>query len=722
MTIFRCRIAHLTCALLVLTFAAAGCRRDPNRSVARADKYAGSGQYKEAIIEYRRALQVDPRRADVHYKLAKAYIENRDVANAYAEYSSAADLDPSNVDAQMQAGQILLLAGEFERAKARANAMLALDKKSVPGRILLGNALAGLNDTAQALKQMEEAVALDPTSAPAYAALGAVQFAAQSPAARKSFEQAVTLDPKSIEPRLALANYDWSVGDRAAAEQDLKTALQLDRNNSAVLRALALLYLTEKRAEQAEPYFQMLASQSADGAVALADYYSGLGRNEEALRVLEPLSHDAKAGRLARMRMVPTLRQLGRRDEALSMANALVKDRPQDADAHSLKARLLLAPPVDAQGAWAEAQQAVKADAESAPAYYTLGLAALARRDTSAAESAFTQTLKLNPRAAAAQLQLAKLQLARGDTSDALNSAEAVALARPNDAEATVVLARSLRARGDTDRARRELSARLEDAFENVPMTVELGWVELTANHPADARAAFERALARDPKNEEARSGVIAADLASRDVARARRRVTEWLTANPDDASAQVLAARIDLAQGADASAEQRLLGVIRSHPDRLDAYEMLAANYMKEGKMAAALEKYRAIVSRAPESAGPATMVGILLESSGDVAGARAQYESVLAKSPRAGVAANNLAWILGQDGQYDDALRWARVAVETLRMRPEPQDTIGWIELKSNRPVEALAAFERALSLAPQNSVYKDHAAAARKIVNGK
>src|SRR5262249_11091845 len=193
-------------------------------------------------------------------------------------------------------------------------------------------------------------------------------------------------------------------------------------------------------------------------------------------------------------------------------------------------------------------------------------------------------------------------------------------------------------------------------------------------------------------------------------------------TANPEARSAKVLAARTDLAQGADASAEQRLLGVIRSHPDRLDAYEMLAANYMKEGKMAAALEKYRAIVSRAPESAGPATMVGILLGSSGDVAGARAQYESVRAKAPRAGVAGNNLAGILGQDGQYDDALRWARVAVETLRMRPEPQDTLGWIELKSNRPVEALAAFERALSLAPQNLVDKDHAAAARKIVNGK
>src|SRR5262249_19582567 len=149
--------------------------------------------------------------------------------------------------------------------------------------------------------------------------------------------------------------------------------------------------------------------------------------------------------------------------------------------------------------------------------------------------------------------------------------------------------------------------------------------------------------------------------------------------------------------------AEQRLLDIIRRDPGRLDAYESLAANYVKAGESAAALDKYRELASRAPDQPGPATMVGILLEAANDRAGARAQYEAVLAKDPRAGVAANNLAWMLADDQRYDEALRWVQVATDTLRSRPEPFDTLGWIRLKMHQPTEAIAAFSQALTLAP-------------------
>jgi Tfp pilus assembly protein PilF len=105
-----------------------------------------------------------------------------------------------------------------------------------------------------------------------------------------------------------------------------------------------------------------------------------------------------------------------------------------------------------------------------------------------------------------------------------------------------------------------------------------------------------------------------------------------------------------------------------------------------------------------------------MLQDASGDHAAARAQYEAVLARHPRAAVAANNLAWMLAEEGRYDEALRWARVAAEELRMRPEAHDTLGWVYLKKNQPIDALAAFEKAAALAPQNRVYQEHRAAAK------
>jgi Tfp pilus assembly protein PilF len=149
----------------------------------------------------------------------------------------------------------------------------------------------------------------------------------------------------------------------------------------------------------------------------------------------------------------------------------------------------------------------------------------------------------------------------------------------------------------------------------------------------------------------------------------------------------------------------------VQTQPSRLEAYELLGQIYLQQGQLDAALEKYRVMSQRAPEAAGPATMVAMILQSKGDRDGSRAQYEAVLAKHPRAGVAANNLAWMLAEDGKYDDALKLATVAVEEMRDRPEPQDTLGWIYLQKNLPVHAMPAFQRALELSPANPLYKKH-----------
>ena len=146
---------------------------------------------------------------------------------------------------------------------------------------------------------MEQAITLDPEYAPAYAALGAVQLAGgRSEKAKESFEKAVQLDPKSVAPRLALANYDWAVGDHAAAERELKAALASEPDNMLAHRAMALFYLSDRRAPEAEPHFKALAADSPDGTLALADFYTGLGRRDEALAVLNGIT-DKKAQREA---------------------------------------------------------------------------------------------------------------------------------------------------------------------------------------------------------------------------------------------------------------------------------------------------------------------------------------------------------------------------------------------------------------------------------------
>jgi cellulose synthase operon protein C len=103
--------------------------------------------------------------------------------------------------------------------------------------------------------------------------------------------------------------------------------------------------------------------------------------------------------------------------------------------------------------------------------------------------------------------------------------------------------------------------------------------------------------------------------------------------------------------------------------------------------------------------------MVGMLHEARGRRDAAIAEYERVLSHSPRAGVAANNLAWIRIQQDKLDDAVRLASMAVEAMKDRPEPHDTLGWAYYHQGSSTRAISSFERALALMPDNATYHYH-----------
>jgi putative PEP-CTERM system TPR-repeat lipoprotein len=709
----RCSVAA---ALVAIALFASACSRDPvvtsRQYVASGDEYAANKNRDEAIIQYRNAIKARPAWAEPHYKLAKTYEEAGDYVNAYAEYARAADLDPANVDAQMKAGTLLLVAGEFSAAQTRAELALKADPKNVAAHILLGNAHAGLHEPRSALRQIEQAINLEPSYAPAWTALGAVKFVGgQREEAAAAFLKAVELAPKSVDARLALANFQWASGNVKDAESTLKTALGLDRESPAAHRTLALLYLSTNRAPLAEPHFKKLATDSR-GQLALADYYMGLGRRDEALKLIAELekASDTTTVQAAQLRRASLAYSGGDKQEAHKILDQMLKKRPRNAEARVAKARMLLADGAAAE-ALRHAKEAVKADPTLPSTHYTVGLAALADRKLDEAEKAFDEVTRLTPRAAGAQLQLSRLRLARGEAAGALTAARDAAEQRPDSPEAAILVSRSLRAQGNAARAWSELSSRVASHPESTPLHIEMGWVALERKQFDAARKSFGEALKQAPNSLDAQSGLVASHLAAGDVQKARSQVEAWRRASPENKTFDVLAARVELAAGKPAEAERILQSVITADASYLDAYELLGRLYVSQKRLDMAISQYEALAERAPSPTGPRTMVAMLHESRGDRARAKEVYEAILARDPRAGVAANNLAWMYAEDGRLDDALRLARVATDELRRRPEGEDTLGWILLRKGFVGEAIASFSRAVERNPNNPVYHYH-----------
>lgn len=701
-------------ALLAAVISTA-CASDPDtraqKYLASGDSYAAKGQHKEASLEYGNAVKAKPELAEAHYKLAKSYEASGEPIKAYGAYARAADLNPSNMDAQLEAGALLLSAGEYQAARTRAELAVKADPKNPSAHILLGNALAGLNDTARAVKQMEQAIALDPSFAPAWSALGAARFVGGNKAsAGEAFARAVQLSPSSADARLALANYQWAAGDAAAAETTLKAALALDARNTSVHRAMALFYIVNRRAADAEPHFKALLAEPG-GPLALADYYTGIGRTQEATETLRGIAQakgtDATA---ARLRLASIRYAAGGKADAHAQVDEVLKESPRHVEARIAKARMLL---VDGKPdeALTHAKEAVNADRGMPSAHYTLGLIALERRDLATAEGSFREVVKLNPRAGAAQLQLARLQLARGDAAGALSAAEEAARQRPEDVDAAILVSRSLRAQGDLARAERELGARLAKNPKAPSLHLELGNVALQRGGTAAARGAYEEALRLEPALHDARIGLITADIAEKNIAAAQGRITEWRTQTPDDPRLKVLSARVDLVAGRATEAERTLREIVTADASHLEAYDLLGRLYISQGQVDRAISEFRALAERSKTPAGALTMIALIAESKGDRDGARQQYEKILAADPRSGVAANNLAWIYAETGKPDEAVKLALVAQTELRGRPEAEDTLGWAYYHKGLTGHAIGAFERALAKSPDNPVYHYH-----------
>src|SRR5271157_5792111 len=91
----------VTALMAFLLVAATGCKGNPEKA---KKKYLESGleyldkkQYDAAVIQFKKALQIDPKYADAHYELGLTYLRQQRYQEGYRELSQAADLDPKNV-------------------------------------------------------------------------------------------------------------------------------------------------------------------------------------------------------------------------------------------------------------------------------------------------------------------------------------------------------------------------------------------------------------------------------------------------------------------------------------------------------------------------------------------------------------------------------------------------------------------------------------------------
>jgi tetratricopeptide (TPR) repeat protein len=709
------RRSSLLAAILGVAIVAAACAADPavkkQHYLESGNQFFDKGQYAEAIVEYRNAIDIDATFGPARKRLAESYARTGNDRGAFGEFIRAADLLPTDVAVQLNAGNLLLAARKPEEALARAEAALKVQPQNIDALVLRGNALSGLSSFDEALKAIEQAIQLDRDRGATYTDLGSVELAhGRREQAEAAFLRAVELSPKETRSHLGLANFYWSSGRMNEAERAFEEALKFDSTNVQANRFMASFKISAGRRAEAEPYLRRIAdsSQGPEGTLSLADYYLLTGRPKDAIATIEGLK-SAKDVPVVMILLARAHAAAGERNKAHSLVDQVLGTNQKDAAAHLLKGQLLLQ-----EGRGQEALSAVQTAVAIAPAsvdaQYALGRLYASRGDRAAAETAFKEVLRINPRATAARVQLAALQ-APSSPQDSVRTAEEATRNDPTNLTARLTLVRSLTSAKDVARAEREMT-KLRAEYPNVAAVHSLdATLGMLKKDMAGARASIERAEKLDPASIDTFRVSIAFELMQNNSTAAKARLEERLKqgTNPD---VLIFAGNTYLSLKDPGAAEKMMRAAIEADPSRSEPYATLGSIYLNEKRLDEALREFEALSKRQAKPIDPLTMTGVILEQQGKVDAAMKRYDEVLTLDSRAGTAANNLAWILADRGQdLDRALQLAQTAIAVAPEVPQVLDTLGWVYYKRNQPLQAIPLFERCVQKAPGIAEYHYH-----------
>ncbi len=181
---------------------------DPDLLAARTGLAAAllaDGQPDEAAAECRRALTDHPDSASAHYHLGTALFRSREVDQAIEHYREALRLEPGLADAHTGLGAALGVQGRFDESVAEFREAVRLKPDVAESRRGLGMALARQGKIEEAVEEWQQAVAVAPADVRLRCLLADHLLKLNRPEdAAAHYRQALALDPNCQEARQGL--------------------------------------------------------------------------------------------------------------------------------------------------------------------------------------------------------------------------------------------------------------------------------------------------------------------------------------------------------------------------------------------------------------------------------------------------------------------------------------------------------------------------------------
>lgn len=415
-----------------------------------------SGQFKQAKAELERAVKLAPGDHAVATNLAKLELASGNVDRAKSLAASIANADPKNEDAS-------LLLVSVERRLGNRGAAVGLLERVVaanPDALIARGTLAADHLSAgQFRKVLELTQSLTDDQVKRRPDLlelrgKALMMGGDAKAAVHSFEQWSKLDPASAAAGFYLAEARAMNGDYAGAQASLDRSLQrAPRHLPSRITEVKLLVYRNRAPEAAKALARLRKDFGDQNEVrALEGWFAlGTGRFADAESALAA-AFAKKPDRDLAILLAKTRLAMGRNEDALAVARAWQKSRPDDLAMSMFVAGTLLGLKRD-EDARVEYAAIVRRNPDYVPALNNL--AWLGReKDPAQSIKHAEHALLVAPRDPTVKDTLATLVSQRGDWARATDLLRAAVALAPNEPAYRLRLAQSLLAQQRDDDAR----------------------------------------------------------------------------------------------------------------------------------------------------------------------------------------------------------------------------------------------------------------------------
>jgi tetratricopeptide (TPR) repeat protein len=413
---------------------ACGSSADSARGYIESGKtLLADGKPEKARLEFKNAIQVDPKIAESYYQLALLDEKVKNWKLMFANLSKVEKLDANHHDAMIKLGRLNLLLGELELALERANKVIKQDDKKT---------MAWLLRSGVALKQNNYESAI------------------------KDVNQALQLEVNNIEA-LSLKAFVLNKQDKATeALALLSTALTNNPDALPLTMIKISIFEQQKKYSEMESIYKGLQQKHAAATwvhVSLAKLYNAQNRYEDAKEVLQQFVVAQPDMKEAKMLLV-SLVQTKEPELAITLLDSYIKLQPEASDLRFSKAKLLLtSKQVDA--ALEELQQiaSLPNGGENArKAKIMLASFDLQQGEKDAANEKIQDILQKAPENEAALLLKARIDIANNNIDTAVTNLRVVLRNNPESDQALVLLAQAYMRSGSTELAEDNFRQALE--------------------------------------------------------------------------------------------------------------------------------------------------------------------------------------------------------------------------------------------------------------------